>query len=222
MAWLAYVGYALSAYGAYEQGQSSARSARQMAQERMFEAAQNEERAKLEVAASQRAAMNEERQTKLVQSTVTARAQGGAGDPTVVDILSDLAAEGSYRSAVALYEGQARARQARMGAEAARYEAAGYRAAGYDAEQAGNIAAASTIFSAAAQGYQRGDFRRSKASTESIQGKYGTMPKSNYELYEPGTKLYPRGFRTWDIRRGTEEWDEMEANRSSFFNGRYN
>lgn len=184
MAWLAYVGAALSAYGQYEQGQAGKASAQRAAQERMFEAAQNEERAKLEVAASQREAFNEEEKGKLVQSAVVARAQGGAGDPTVVDILSDLAAEGSYRSAVALYEGQARARQARMGAEAARFEALGYRAAGLDAEQAGMIGAASTVFSAGASRY-RGD----KGGSGSLYGKYGSMPRSQYEPYETGTRL---------------------------------
>lgn len=186
MAWLAYVGAALSAYGQYEQGQQAGENARRQAQAREFEALQNEERAKAEVASSQRAAQNEERQSKLVQSAVTARAQGGAGDPTIVNILSDLAAEGSYRSAVALYEGQARARQARMGAEAARYEATGYRSAGYDAEQAGIIGGVSTIFSAGAAGYQRGDFR---GRSGSLYGKYGSMPVNQYEPWSPGARL---------------------------------
>lgn len=184
MAWLAYVGAALSAYGQYEQGQQAGEAGRRRAEAAEFEALQNEERAKAEVAASQRAAANETRQGKLVESAVVARAQGGAGDPTIVNILSDLAAEGSYRSAVALYEGQARARQARLGASAARYEAAGYRSAGYDAEQAGTIGAASTIFSAGASGYQRGNF-----NGRSLYGKYGSMPSQRYEPYETGTRL---------------------------------
>lgn len=185
MAWIAYVGAALAAYGQYEQGQAASQSAAMQAREKEFEALQQEQLAKAEVASSQRAALNEERQSKLVQSAVVARAQGGAGDPTVVNVLSDLAAEGSYRASVALYEGQARARQARMGAAAARYEALGYNIAGRDAAQAGTIGAASTIFTAGARSYMSGGGSRSG----SLYGKYGSMPASQYEPYSPGTRL---------------------------------
>lgn len=183
MAWIMYLGTALGALGQYEQGQDASRNARANATIQEFEAVQYEQRAKQEVASSQRAALEEERRSRIVQSAVVARAQGGAGDPTVVDILSDLADEGAYRSAVALYEGQERARQARMGATAARYEASGYRRAGSDYATAGRLAAAGTL----ASGYARGG----GGSGGGLYGKYGDMPTLRYTEY-PDYSM-PRG-----------------------------
>lgn len=188
MGWLALVGAAIGAYGQYEQGQAAGRSARDAATAREFEALQMDQRANAELAASQRKAGEETRQSKLVQSAVVARAQGGSGDPTVVNILSDLAAEGSYRSAVAIYEGQDRARQARMGAAAARYEAGGYRRSGASAEQAGLINAAGTMIGSYAGGSWGSMF---SGSGGGMAGKYGDMPQrqSSYAPYSAGTRL---------------------------------
>lgn len=78
-----------------------------------FEAAQMREAGGQAVAASQRSAFEVQRQTDLVTSralAVAAASGGGASDPTVVSIIARDAAQGAYQKAVALYQGQDRAR----------------------------------------------------------------------------------------------------------------
>ena len=61
-----------------------------------------------EFAASQREMLQETKKERLVQSALQARAaaQGGASDPSVIKAAEDIAAEGSYRAATALYKGE--------------------------------------------------------------------------------------------------------------------
>lgn len=76
------------------------------------------------VAASQRSAQEQERKTKLLTSraqAVAAASGAGGSDPTVVDIISNIAGEGAYRSMIALYEGKEAQRAAAAKADAARY-----------------------------------------------------------------------------------------------------
>lgn len=64
-------------------------------------------------AAAQRSAIDIDRQTQLNASralAVAASSGGGASDPTVVSLLSQNAADGAYRKAAALYEGEDQAR----------------------------------------------------------------------------------------------------------------
>ena len=65
---------------------------------------------------------------------------GGAMDPTVVDIMGDLAGESNYRKMVALYEGEEQANKLRMGAEVSREE-------GDLAKEAGKIGVLGTALS---------------------------------------------------------------------------
>jgi hypothetical protein len=68
-------------------------------------------------AAAQRSAIDIERQTQLNASralAVAASSGGGASDPTVVNLLSQNAADGAYRKAAALYEGDDQARSMRL------------------------------------------------------------------------------------------------------------
>lgn len=77
------------------------------------------------VAASQRTAQEEERRAKLLQSraqAVAAASGAGASDPTVVDIISQIAGQGAYRSQIALYDGLEQQRLLRAKADAARYQ----------------------------------------------------------------------------------------------------
>lgn len=90
-----------------------------------FEAKQLEVQAGDAIAASQRDAMEQKRHATLVQSRALALAAaggGGASDPTVVNIMSKITGEGAYRQAVALYQGEDKARLLRMGAAGKRYE----------------------------------------------------------------------------------------------------
>lgn len=73
----------------------------------------------------QRAALDEDRKTQLVNSAALASAAasgGGASDPGVVNIMARTAGEGAYRRATALYQGNDKARLMNMQADAKDYE----------------------------------------------------------------------------------------------------
>lgn len=176
MAVLGYLASALAAYGSYESGQEAKRQAQAQAVEREFEADQLDQIALGEKAAGQRRAAVERRKARFLESRALAFAarDGGASDPTVVDIISDIEAEGSYNAAVAMYEADERAKQARMAAAARRFEGANALIAGRSAERAGGIRAAGSA------AYSYG----------ALYGKYGRpgTPKPS-ESETPG--LYP-------------------------------
>lgn len=149
----------------------SANQARQEGEQRKeaaeYQARQLEQNAGQAQAAAQRAAAERRREAQLAQSralAVAAASGGGASDPTVVDIISDLNAEGTYRSMLELYEGDDRARLLRQQAASARYS-------GEVAAQAGRSNAVATIF---------------KGATSALWMKYApaqtgtTAPRSSY------------------------------------------
>ena len=100
----------------------------------------------LAIAASQRTAMEENRQADLVASralAVAAASGGGVSDPTMVDILSRTKGEGAYRARVALYEGQARSRAMRVSAiGGGSFDSSDALKAGYNAAAFGGLARA--------------------------------------------------------------------------------
>lgn len=101
-------------------------SAARIAVARQFEAEQLRANAGQEIAAAQRAGMEEERQARLLQSrqiALAAASGAGASDPSVIQMISRTAKEGSYRAAVALYGGAEKARAMRMAAAGKDYEA---------------------------------------------------------------------------------------------------
>lgn len=117
-----------------------------------------------EMAAAERAAAEERRRGRLMQSRAQAiaAASGDAGSPTVVNIISDLAGETQYRSAMALYQGEERARMTRAGMNASLFEASNLSASSKALQQAGYIKSVGTLFEGAASMY----------------GKYG-LPSTN-------------------------------------------
>lgn len=158
-------------------------NAQRQAEAAGFEAAQLEQIAGEETAIAQRRASEERRRGRLLESRALAlgAAGGGAGDPTVVNIISDLAGEGEYMAAVRIYEGEEAARRARMGAagqrvtagtalEAGALTASGLRAEGAARRSADTSAALGTIFSGAGR-------------ASSLYGRYGKISET------PG--LYP-------------------------------
>lgn len=135
-------GTALDAYGKYRAGDSAKKA-------RKFEAAQMDRLANRAVASSQRDAQEVERQGQLQMSralAVSAASGGGASDPTVMDIIGDLAGDTDYRKMVALYEGKTRADELRLGAETRRM-------AGDVAKDAGKFSAFGTALSGATSMY---------------------------------------------------------------------
>lgn len=146
----------MSASAAQQRGEAAARVGRLRKNEADFEAAQYDSNAGQAVAASQRAAMDQERQARIVQSRALAVAAGsgaGASDPTVTNVISKIAQEGKYRSMLALYQGEEQARQLKAGAAAKRYEGDAALAGGIDALSASKFGVASTLLSGAGKGY---------------------------------------------------------------------
>lgn len=151
-------GAILSAVGQYSQGRAARRYGEQVQAAKAFEAAQMEQNAGQEIAASQRQAIEQRRRASLVASramAVSAASGAGASDPTIENIISDIAGEGAYRSGIALYQGEERARQLRMGASGALFE--GEQAAQYGRQQgrAANIGAFASLASAGGSLYAK-------------------------------------------------------------------
>lgn len=131
----------LSAAGSIKAGQDANKAAK-------FQAKQQETQASQVEGAATRAAGEEERRARILQSNLVARAAAsgaGAGDPTVLNLEGDIAAEGRYRALSQIYEGGSQADRIRAGASATRYE-------GKTAQTAGYIQGASTVFSAVGSG----------------------------------------------------------------------
>jgi hypothetical protein len=117
-----------------------------------FEADQLNQNAGQVVAASQRTALDEQRRAELIASrglALAAAGGGGASDPTVVKLLADITGEGSYRAATAIYQGEDRARQMNMAADAKRYSGAIMAAGGEDKAAAYRTAGISALASGA-------------------------------------------------------------------------
>ena len=138
----AIVGTALSAAGSVLGGKATKKA-------NYAEAAGLERMAGQTRASSQRESIEQRREADLAQSRALALAAaggGGASDPTVVDIISDLEGEGEYRALTALYNGEEQAR----GYED---EAKARRKAGKNAKTAGIISGVSTVLSGASSLY---------------------------------------------------------------------
>ncbi len=120
-----------------------------------FEAQQLEAEAAGSRGVGLRAAADEVLKTETINSTALARAAAsgaGASDKTVMDVIARTAGEGAYRSALAMYEGEAQARLDMQKAAALRYEGS---LSDSDAEAAARMArmsAGSTLLSGAARG----------------------------------------------------------------------
>jgi hypothetical protein len=120
------VGTLLTAKGERDTGRDADRLAR-------YQAAQMEQNAGQEIAASTVSAEEERRKSALIASraiAVAAASGGGTLDPTVVKILQGVASEGALASATQLYNGAEKARGLREQAKATRYSGASARAAG--------------------------------------------------------------------------------------------
>jgi hypothetical protein len=95
-------------------------SAMGKAQSKAFKAEANAEKVR-----GQHAAVEERRQARFAQSralAVAAASGAGASDPTVMNTIGDLEAEGEYRALTSLFNGEQRARSQTMQANIARSE----------------------------------------------------------------------------------------------------
>lgn len=133
VSWLTAAAGLIQMWGAREQGKMARIHGERMREAAEFSAWQAEQQAAVAIAISQRRALEEDRQAALATSrilAVTGASGAGASDPTVVRLAANARGEGAYRAGVALYEGEARARQLKM-------EAITGRISGFDAEAEG-------------------------------------------------------------------------------------
>ena len=106
MAWWSIGSAAVGAVMQVSGQQQAKKAAREDAN---FAAGQQRAAALRATATGQRAAANERRNARLIQSALQARAGGGGLDPTVVNLAQGIAGEGEYRALTALYEGESAA-----------------------------------------------------------------------------------------------------------------
>jgi hypothetical protein len=116
-----------------------------------FEAAQMTQKAGQERATAQRSAIEQRRRANLTNSraqAVAAASGGGAADPTVTNLMTDITGRGEYNALSEIFSGEEKARGFEMGASARRYE-------GAQARQASLISAGGTILSSASTLYSK-------------------------------------------------------------------
>lgn len=149
-------GTLLSAYGQRKAGVEAEKASTQAASNEQamaeFEALQHERMAGEAQREAQMRSAEYERQAQILASNALAAAAGsgaGASDPTVVELMSRIAGEGSYRAQLALYEGEKEARNRQLAAQARRAGAASSASAliaeGRARTRAGTLAAGSTL-----------------------------------------------------------------------------
>ena len=151
-------GTLLSAKGQKDAGKVAAAQGQQAAQNEMvaaeFEARQAEYLANKAKAVSHLEAFEQRRIAALLASRTLALAAGsgaGASDPTVVGLMSEIYAEGAYRSALAMYEGEEEARSLGVAAQARRLSGKSAASAalteGKSTAKASNLSMFSTLLS---------------------------------------------------------------------------
>lgn len=124
---LAIASTVISAAGSIAEGQAARREANYVARQQEYLAGQQR-------ASSQRAAEEQRRQGRLLESraqAVAAASGGSATDPSVLDVIGGIRGEGEYRALTALYEGEERARGLETKAGLSRFQGKQAQAAGY-------------------------------------------------------------------------------------------
>lgn len=116
-AWLEAGGAFLEIMGTLEQGKLARIQSERRQVYAQFNKQEAEKRAGAAIAISQRQAGEERRKAEYEASralAVAAASGAGVSDPTIVRLIANVKGEGAYRANVALYEGEARARQLRL------------------------------------------------------------------------------------------------------------
>lgn len=151
-------GIGASIFGSLAEGDAAEEWGRMRQQAAQVEAAQMETAAGQAQAVAQRNADEEHRKADLVMSralAVAAASGGGASDPTVTNIISRIAGEGTYRGMMALYAGEEEARDMRNRARATRYSGEVSRYEGEQMKRASKLSAIKTAITGAAGMYER-------------------------------------------------------------------
>ena len=117
LGWTSAAGTALEIFGVLEQGKIARINADRKRVYQQFNQQEAEKKAGQAIAISQREAGEQRRMANIDASralAVAAASGGGVSDPTIVRLIANVKGEGAYRANVALYEGEARARQLRL------------------------------------------------------------------------------------------------------------
>lgn len=141
-------GTGLSAFGQLQQGQGYLEHGMIQNAAAQFAAEQLRQNANAVLASTQRSAQDIGRNAQYVMSTQLARAAasgGGASDPTVMNLIARTAGETSYRQQVALYSGEAKAREMQISAAAAEWSGAAELRVAQRASRSADISAAATV-----------------------------------------------------------------------------
>jgi hypothetical protein len=171
----------------------AARNAQIMQDQAKYEAARLTEQGGQEQATSQRAALEERRRKRLTLSRASAVAasQGGAVDPTTLNILSDIEGQGEYNALSALFEGDSAASVLRSQAALRTYE--------------GDRSAEMTRYGGASEAqltrYQ-GDVARYESSAKASQTRLKTVASAFSDGADLFQKYAPKKQQiTWDTPR---------------------
>ena len=160
-----------------------------------FEAGQQEIAAQESSGVALRAAQDEILRARTVNSTALAKAAAsgaGASDPTVMAVLSRTAGEGAYRSALAMYEGEAQARLDRMRAAALRYQGDVGEADAAQAAQQSGIGVGSTLLSGGVKlisMYEKFNPMSAKAAVAEAVMPLARVPSASGAWLDAGTEI---------------------------------
>jgi hypothetical protein len=144
------VGGVTSAMASRDAGKTARLEGRLRQEMEQFRARLFTQQAGLAIASSQRTAHEERRRAKLVESRALAVAAASGTDASssgVMNLIANIAGEGAYRSAVALYEGEERAKQLRIEGVMASWSGDTAAFAGRSRQAAHKLEAAGTIMS---------------------------------------------------------------------------
>lgn len=150
-------GGALSAAGTLIGGQAAADAGWSQKNSQYFKATQDEMAAQESRAASQREALDKGHQTTLLLSKLQANAAasgGGASDPGVTTLASNIAGRGEYESLLDMYKGENRARGLEDQAIGDRLTGDAAAAEGNAKRNASYLSAAGTLVGSAGSAYR--------------------------------------------------------------------
>lgn len=118
------IGAGLSLYGGSKSAKGYKKTGRRARQRGQEQQVYNEVAATQAIAVGQIAALEEERQAKLVASRAIAVAAAGGAVEDITNLLADIEGEGAYRASLAMFEGEREAERLRFeGKQAAKYGA---------------------------------------------------------------------------------------------------
>ena len=142
----------ISAMGTIAGGKASQQAGVMAQQQKYYEAQQREMQALEARAGAQRSMFEKQREGKLLQSKLQARAAaggGGADDPTVLDLGGGIAARTEYEAALEMFKGENRAAGLRDEATGLRMTGDAMKWQGDVQKQASKVKAISTIIGSA-------------------------------------------------------------------------